>query len=63
MDVIKIVTRGWVNQHMDSCCHLVLVGHLKGLFEDCFAGHSGLYCGNFLVVNIVFCVRDTVSGL
>ena len=37
-----------------------LVGYLGGLFfdgmrsctEDSFAGHSGLYCANFLAVNI-----------
>ena len=26
-------------------------------YKDSFTGHSGLYCGNFLVVSILVCVR------
>ena len=46
---------------MDFRCRLVLVGHLGGLLfdgrysctEDSFAGHSCLYCGDFLAVHIL----------
>ena len=44
--------------------HVVLVDRLGGFFfdgrhsctEDSFAGHSGLYCGDFLMVSILACV-------
>ena len=43
---------------------VVLVERLGGLFfdgrhsctEDSFAGHSGLYCSDYLTVSIVVCV-------
>ena len=43
---------------------VVLVERLGGFFfdgrrsctEDSFAGHSGLYCGDYLTVSIVVCV-------
>ena len=47
-----------------TTCNLVLVECLGGLFfdgkhfctEDSFAGHLGLYCGNFLAAGILVCV-------
>ena len=50
---------------------VVLVEHLGGLFfdggrscaGDSFAGHSGMYCCESLVVSTLFCVWDSVGGL
>ena len=58
--VILILTMGMGEQSTNGC-RLILVGHLGGLFfdgkcsctEDSFAGHLGLYCGDFLVVSIL----------
>ena len=57
--VIIILNDGWwANQCTHPCCHVVQVRCVSGLLfgdrcvsssyaEDPFAGHSGLYCGDF----------------
>ena len=64
-----ILTRGmseWLTYGIPACYCVVLVERLGCLFfdgrhscaRDSFAGHSGLYCGESLVVsNTCFCVR------
>ena len=65
--VIIILTEGvgeWLTYGILARYRVVLVEHLGGLFfdgrrsctEDSFAGHSGLYCGDFLSVSILVCV-------
>ena len=65
--VIIILTRGMgerLTYGVPAHYRIVLVEHLGGLFfdgrhsctEDSFAGHSGLYFGDFLTVSIVVCV-------
>ena len=72
--VIIILTRGMGERLMygvPAHYHIVLVERLGGLFfdgrhsctEDSFAGHSGLYFGDFLMVSIVVCVWYSVDGL
>ena len=56
---IIILTRG-----VGESRPFVLVGHLSGLLfgsrysctEDAFIGHTSLYCGNSLAVNIPLCL-------
>ena len=65
--VIIILTRGMgerLTYGIPARYRVVLVERLGGLFfdgrrscvGDSFAGHSGLYCGESLVVSILFCV-------
>ena len=65
--VIIILTRGTgerLTYRIPACYRVVLVERLGGLFfdgrysctEDSFAGHLGLYCGDYLTVSIVVCV-------
>ena len=60
--VIIILTRGMGEWSTYGLPLSFLVGRLGGLCldgrcsctEDSFAGHSGLYCGDFLTVNIYY---------
>ena len=65
--IIMILTRGMgerLTYGIPARYHVILVGRLGGLFfdgrrscaGDSFAGHSGLYRGESLVVSILFCV-------
>ena len=40
-----------------------LASFVASYTKACFAGYSGLYCGDSFAVSILFCVRIAVSGL
>ena len=67
LSLVIILTRGMgkrLTYGILARYRVVLVEHLGGLFfdgerscaGDSFAGHSGLYCCESLVVSILFCV-------